>query len=70
MAYETKGPKQIQSRIADELIIGKDKISVALRAKDYVSKASIEADYRELKDLLKVKNTVLHDYQTYKVLNQ
>ena len=70
MAYETKGPKQIQSRIADELIIGKDKISVALRAKDYVSKASMEADYRELKELIKVKNTVLHDYQTYKVLNQ
>ncbi len=70
MAYETKGPKQIQSRIADELIIGKDKITVALRAKDYVSKASMEADFRELKDLLKVKNVVLHDYQTYKVLNQ
>lgn len=70
MAYETKGPKQIQSRIADELIIGKDKITVALRAKDYVSKASMEADFRELKELLKVKNVVLHDYQTYKVLNQ
>lgn len=70
MAYETKGPKQIQNRIAEELIIGKDKISVALRAKDYVSKASMENDFRELKDLIKVKNTVLHDYQTYKILNQ
>ena len=70
MAYETKGPKQIQSRIADELIVGKDKISVALRAKDYVSKASIEEDFRSLKQLIKVKNTVLHDYQTYKILNQ
>ncbi len=70
MAYETKGPKQIQNRIADELIIGKDKISLALRAKDYVSKASMETDFRELKELIKVKNTVLHDYQTYKILNQ
>ncbi|MDP4631330.1 MAG: hypothetical protein NWS89_09300 [Flavobacteriales bacterium] len=70
MAYETKGPKQIQNRIAEELIIGKDKISVALRAKDYVSKASMENDFRELKGLIKVKNTVLHDYQTYKILNQ
>jgi hypothetical protein len=70
MAYETKGPKQIQNRIAEELIIGKDKISVALRAKDYVSKASMENDFRELKQLIKVKNTVLHDYQTYKILNQ
>jgi len=70
MAYETKGPKQIQSRIADELVIGKDKISVALRAKDYVSKASLEEDFRELKGLIKVRNMVLHDYQTYKVLNQ
>lgn len=70
MAYETKGPKQIQNRIAEELIIGKDKISVALRAKDYVSKASMETDFRELKELIKVKNTVLHDYQTYKILNQ
>lgn len=70
MAYETKGPKQIQSRIADELVVGKDKISVALRAKDYVSKASIEEDFRSLKQLIKVKNTVLHDYQTYKILNQ
>lgn len=70
MAYETKGPKQIQNRIAEELIIGKEKISVALRAKDYVSKASMETDFRELKELIKVKNTVLHDYQTYKILNQ
>jgi len=70
MAYETKGPKQIQNRIAEELIIGKDKISVALRAKDYVSKASMENDFRELKGLIKVKNTVIHDYQTYKILNQ
>jgi hypothetical protein len=70
MAYETKGPKQIQNRIAEELIIGKDKISVALRAKDYVSKASMETDFRELKELIKVKNAVLHDYQTYKILNQ
>lgn len=70
MAYETKGPKQIQNRIAEELIIGKDKISVALRARDYVSKASMENDFRELKGLIKVKNTVLHDYQTYKILNQ
>ena len=70
MAYETKGPKQIQNRIAEELVIGKDKISVALRAKDYVSKASMENDFRELKDLIKVKNTVIHDYQTYKILNQ
>lgn len=70
MAYETKGTKQIQNRIAEELVIGKDKISVALRAKDYVSKASMETDFRELKELLKVKNTVLHDYQTYKILNQ
>ena len=70
MAYETKGPKQIQNRIAEELVIGKDKISVALRAKDYVSKASMENDFRELKDLINVKNTVIHDYQTYKILNQ
>jgi hypothetical protein len=70
MAYETKGPKQIQNRIAEELIICKDKMSVALRAKDYVSKASLETDFRELKELIKVKNTVLHDYQTYKILNQ
>ena len=70
MAYETKGPKQIQNRIAEELVIGKEKISVALRAKDYVSKASMETDFRELKELIKVKNTVLHDYQTYKILNQ
>ena len=70
MAYETKGPKQIQNRIAEELIICKDKMSVALRAKDYVSKASMETDFRELKELIKVKNTVLHDYQTYKILNQ
>ena len=70
MAYETKGPKQIQNRIAEELIIGKEKISVALRAKDYVSKASMETDFRDLKELIKVKNTVLHDYQTYKILNQ
>jgi hypothetical protein len=70
MAYETKGPKQIQNRIAEELIIGKEKISLALRAKDYVSKASMETDFRELKELIKVKNIVLHDYQTYKILNQ
>ena len=70
MAYETKGPKQIQNRIAEELVIGKDKISVALRAKDYISKSSMEADYREIKELLNVKNIVLHDYQTYKLLNQ
>lgn len=70
MAYETKGPKQIQNRIAEELVIGKDKVSVALRAKDYVSKASLETDFRELKELIKVKNTVIHDYQTYKILNQ
>lgn len=70
MAYETKGPKQIQNRIAEELVIGKDKVSVALRAKDYVSKASMETDFRELKELIKVKNTVIHDYQTYKILNQ
>lgn len=70
MAYETKGPKQIQGRIAEELVIGKDKVSVALRAKDYVSKASMETDFRELKELIKVRNTVLHDYQTYKILNQ
>jgi hypothetical protein len=70
MAYETKGPKQIQNRIAEELIIGKGKISVALRAKDYISKASMETDFRELKELLNVKNIVLHDYQTYKLLNQ
>lgn len=70
MAYETKGPKQIQNRIAEELIIGKDKISVALRAKDYVSKSSMENDFRELKSLIKVKNTAIHDYQTYKILNQ
>jgi hypothetical protein len=70
MSYETKGPKQIQNRIAEELVIGKEKISVALRAKDYVSKASMETDFRELKELIKVKNTVLHDYQTYKILNQ
>jgi len=70
MAYETKGPKQIQNRIAEELVIGKEKISVALRAKDFVSKASMETNFRELKQLLKVKNIVLHDYQTYKVLNQ
>ncbi len=70
MSYETKGPKQIQNRIAEELIIAKDKVSVALRAKDYVSKASMETDFRELKDLLKIKNVVIHDYQTYKTLNQ
>jgi hypothetical protein len=70
MAYETKGPKQIQNRIAEELVIGKEKISLALRAKDYVSKASMETDFRELKELIKVKNTVIHDYQTYKILNQ
>lgn len=70
MAYETKGPKQIQNRIAEELIIGKDKVSVALRAKDYVSKSSMENDFRELKSLIKVKNTAIHDYQTYKILNQ
>jgi len=70
MAYETKGPKQIQNRIAEELVIGKGKISVALRGKDYISKSSMETDFREIKELLKVKNVVLHDYQTYKELNQ
>jgi hypothetical protein len=70
MAYETKGPKQIQNRIAEELVIGKEKISVALRGKDYISKSSMETDFREIKELLKVKNVVLHDYQTYKALNQ
>jgi hypothetical protein len=70
MSYETKGPKQIQNRIAEELVIGKGKISVALRGKDYISKSSMETDFREIKELLKVKNVVLHDYQTYKALNQ
>ena len=70
MAYETKGPKQIQSRIADELLIGKEKVSVALRSKDYVSKSSMENDFKEIKKLLNLKNIVLHDYQSYKILNQ
>lgn len=70
MSYETKGPKQIQNRIAEELVIGKGKISVALRGKDYISKSSMETDFREIKELLSVKNVVLHDYQTYKALNQ
>ena len=69
MAYETKGPESIMRRSQDEITIFGDKISIALRAKDYESKSLMRTDFEQILLQLASQKIAIHDFETYLPLN-
>ncbi len=69
MAYETKGPESIMRRSQEEIQIFGDKTSIALRAKDYDSKAKMREDFEQILLQLPSQKIAIHDFETYLLLN-
>jgi hypothetical protein len=69
MAYETKGPESIMRRSQEEIQILGDKTSIALRAKDYDSKAKMREDFEQILLQLPSQKIAIHDFETYLLLN-
>lgn len=70
MSYETSGVEAIQRRAEDELKIIGDKVSIALSAKDYSLRQEMENDIQKLTTWLTSKRFVIHDFESYFLLNQ
>lgn len=60
MAYENTDPEFITRKCEEELKRGKNKIVLALRAKDFQNRAQMDEHYKKLG----IKNIAYHDYDT------
>ena len=69
MAYENPSVDAIQRRSQEEIAAAQNKCILALRAKDYKAAYQLEDDLLILKNWIPSHQTVIHDYNTYKLIS-